>query len=216
MRNKQSKKGIIFDMDNTLLRSHINFQAMKQEIVSYLTEKDMLPKSFCMQEHTTSTVIQFAKERGLSEHMFYEVMGIAARHELAGMEGAGLEPFVQPLLETLMGRYVLVIVTNNAYAAAQHVLELTEIAGYFDRVIGREQMEAMKPSPSGYLAAKKHFPHIQDREWISIGDSWIDGMASMEAGIPFISYGGEEEWMEKKGVKVVAHIDNILDLLDYL
>lgn len=209
-------RGIIFDMDNTLLRSSINFQIMKEQVADYLIEHDLLPVGFAIQEHTTSTMIAYVKAKGMPEESYTEVMKMVVQHELIGMEGAGLEPDVSELLDVLMKSYVLVIVTNNSYKAAVHALETTGIHPYFDLIIGREQMEAMKPSPSGYLAAKQHFPQILESEWISIGDSWIDGRASIDAGIPFISYGPNGHLMKEKGITPIANIDSLLKLLDYV
>ncbi|NOU74795.1 HAD-IA family hydrolase [Paenibacillus sp. LMG 31458] len=209
-------RGIIFDMDNTLLRSSINFQMMKKHVAEYLIEKDLLPVGFPIQEHTTSTMIEHVKANGMPEESYIEVMNMVVQHELIGMEGAGLESHVSELLNILKTGYVLVIVTNNSYKAAVHALETTGIHPYFDLIIGREQMNAMKPSPSGYLAAKQHFPQILESEWISIGDSWIDGRASIDAGVPFISYGPSGHLMEEKGITPVAHVDSLLKLLDYV
>ncbi|WP_261301254.1 HAD family hydrolase [Paenibacillus andongensis] len=216
MMKSSQVRGIIFDMDNTLLRSRINFQMMKKQVADYLIEHDLLPVSFPFQEHTTSTMIAYVKAKGMPEESYTEVMKMVVEHELIGMEGAGLESDVSELLNVLMKGYVLVIVTNNSYKAAVHALETTGIRPYFDLVIGREQMEDMKPSPSGYLAAKQHFPQILESEWISIGDSWIDGRASIDAGIPFISYGPNGHLMEEKGITPIANIDSLLKLLDYV
>ncbi|NRF89525.1 HAD-IA family hydrolase [Paenibacillus frigoriresistens] len=215
--NKSSQvRGIIFDMDNTLLRSRINFQMMKKQVADFLTENDLLQVDFPIQEHTTSTMIAYVKAKGMPEETYTEVMKMVVHYELIGMEGAGLESHVSELLTMLKSRYVLIIVTNNAYKAAVHALEKTGIHSYFDLIIGREQMEAMKPSPSGYLAAKQHFPQILEREWISVGDSWIDGRASIDAGIPFISYGTNDHLMKEKGITPIANIDSLLKLLDYV
>ncbi|MCY9695494.1 HAD family hydrolase [Paenibacillus alginolyticus] len=215
--NKSSQvRGIIFDMDNTLLRSRINFQKMKKQVADFLTENDLLPVDFPIQEHTTSTMIAYVKAKGMREETYTEVMKMVVHYELIGMEGAGLESHVSELLTMLKSRYVLVIVTNNSYKAAVHALEETGIHPYFDLIIGREQMEAMKPSPSGYLAAKQHFPQILEREWISVGDSWIDGRASIDAGIPFISYGTNDHLLKEKGITPIANIDSLLKLLDYV
>ncbi|MCY9666564.1 HAD family hydrolase [Paenibacillus alginolyticus] len=215
--NKSSQvRGIIFDMDNTLLRSRINFQMMKKQVADFLTENDLLQVDFPIQEHTTSTMIAYVKAKGMPEETYKEVMKMVVHYELIGMEGAGLESHVSELLTMLKSRYVLVIVTNNSYKAAVHALEETGIHPYFDLIIGREQMEAMKPSPSGYLAAKQHFPQILEREWISVGDSWIDGRASIDAGIPFISYGTNDHLMKEKGITPIANIDSLLKLLDYV
>jgi phosphoglycolate phosphatase len=43
-------RGIIFDMDNTILRSRIDFGSMKNEIFRYLTSLGILPADFDMLE----------------------------------------------------------------------------------------------------------------------------------------------------------------------
>ncbi|NEW06298.1 HAD-IA family hydrolase [Paenibacillus sp. SYP-B3998] len=207
-------KGIMFDMDNTLLKSNIDFQAMKSEIASFLKNNGLVPNDFVCQPYTASMLIEYVKKKGVSHALFEEMMNIAVHHEVLGMESAGLEPGATELLKDFYAQFVLVIVTNNSYQAAKQALEQTRIIQYFDFIVGREQMEAMKPSPSGYHAAKQHFPHI--KEWISVGDSWIDGQASKEAGIPFISYGNISDLMEEKGIQPIAHIDHLLKLRELI
>jgi phosphoglycolate phosphatase len=209
-------KGLIFDMDNTLLQSRINFPALKQEIHEFLVTNKVVSKEFSEREHTSSTLIEHARQSGISDEMYRSIMSIAVKHELTGMEGAGLEPGVRELLEDVHKKYVLVVITNNSVTAAFKALELTEINHYFDLIIGREQMTSLKPSPSGFHYAMDKFEHISSDEWISIGDAWIDGRASTDAGIPFISYTTSIDTMLSKGVRPIAQINRIGDLLSII
>ncbi|MZQ84224.1 HAD hydrolase-like protein [Paenibacillus sp. 5J-6] len=215
--NKENAiRGIIFDMDNTLLQSHIDFPAMKQAIAHFLIREGTLTREFSIAPHTTSTILAHVKEEGASEEVLTAALQIAEGYELTGMEGAGLEPGALELLDKLQGNYGLALVTNNSYAAALRALENTGIKERFDLIVGRDQMEAMKPSPSGNLFVLNHFSEIEANAWISVGDSWIDGQAAKEARIPFISYGNGVPLMVEKGVKPAAHIDKLLSLLDYV
>lgn len=216
MRKTSQTRGIMFDMDNTLLKSRIDFQMMKKHVAEFLTANELLQTDFPFQEHTTATMMEYVKQRGISHEVHAEMMEIVAQHEHRGMEDADLEDQVTELLNRLKTDFVLAIVTNNAYKAAVQALDTTGIHHYFDLIIGREQMTAMKPSPSGYLYVKQQFPHIRESEWLSVGDSWIDGKASIDAGLPFISYGPNGRLMEEKGIIPMAHIDNLLQLLDYV
>jgi phosphoglycolate phosphatase len=209
-------KGVIFDMDNTLLRSRIDFVAMKREIAAYLAGVGVLGDDFPLEEHTSSTIIEYAKMVDASADVNRTLLSIASDHEVRGMEDAGLEPGVKKLLELLYKKYTLVVVTNNALAAVHKALELTGVLGYFDLVVGREQMSAMKPSPSGVLYALERFRHLPSRDWISVGDSWIDGRAAHDAGVPFICYGKSREQMLEKGVEPLGCISRMLELTDYL
>lgn len=216
MRKTSHVRGIIFDMDNTLLKSNIDFQMMKQQVADFLAANNLLPAGFPFQEHTTSTMMEYVKLRGISDEAHTEMMDIVVQHEIRGMEDAGLESEVIEMLSLLKNGFILAIVTNNAYMAAIQALDTTGIRHYFDLIIGREQMTALKPSPSGYLAVKQKFPYIRDNEWLSVGDSWIDGKASMDAGVPFIGYGLGGSLMQEKGITSITHIDSLLRLLDYV
>lgn len=203
-------------MDNTLLQSSINFKAMKEEVVAYLVSNELIPNDLPVQEHTTSTLIEYMRKQGISAELDRELMDIAVKHELIGMEGAGLEQGVTELLNLLHHQYKLAVVTNNAHEAALKALAETGIAHYFDMIVGREQMTSMKPSPSGFLFVMEEFPYIASHEWLSIGDSWIDGRASIDAGIAFISYGTSMEMMRSRGVEPIGQVDEIMDLLQFL
>ncbi|WP_068774853.1 HAD family hydrolase [Paenibacillus sp. FJAT-26967] len=209
-------KGIMFDMDNTLLQSKIDFPAMKAEIYNYLSALHVFEDSFNVVDHTSSTLIEHARQKGISESSYEQLMKIAAKHELTGMEGAGLENGALELLQKLHGRYVLVILTNNSREAALKALNSTGIAPFFDLIVGREQMKALKPSPSGFEYVLDTYSGITRSAWISIGDSWIDGKASNDAGIPFISYGKKISFMKERRVNPVAAVEHLSELLDYL
>ncbi|MEK8127823.1 HAD family hydrolase [Paenibacillus filicis] len=209
-------QGIIFDMDNTLLQSRIDFAAMKRHIYEYLFGLQLLPGDFPLSEHTSSTMLEQAKSSGLTAEMYAAAMDIATEHELRGMEGAGLERGALQVLEALHGRYTLVVVTNNSRPAALKALEITGVAAYFDLIAGREQMTALKPSSSGFSYVLEQFPQLPASNWLSVGDSWIDGAASAGAGIAFVSYKTDPVVMKARGVEVTGHMQQLSELEDLL
>ncbi|TVX94057.1 HAD family hydrolase [Paenibacillus agilis] len=210
-------KGIIFDMDNTLLQSKIDFQAMKQETYSFLVEHHILPEGLPIQQYTTSTIIEEAVATNrMSAELLQAMWEIPVRHEVAGMHGAVLEPGVTELLEQLHGYYHLAVVTNNSEKAAHSALRDNGIIHYFDHVAGREQMQSLKPSPDGFLYILNCYPTTAADEWLSIGDSWIDGKASERAGIEFIAYRADIEKMKNGEVfprKYFSHIGELMKVL---
>ncbi|GIQ69609.1 hypothetical protein XYCOK13_24330 [Xylanibacillus composti] len=213
----RSVQGIIFDMDNTLLQSHIDFKAMREEIYAFLRAHELIPPLPSIEEHTSSTLIQTAIDtNNMTQALLQELWTIPAKHEYIGMRGAKLEPGVQALLEELAGQLRLTIVTNNSQAAARLALEENGIWSYFDWVVGREQMQQMKPSPSGFLEVLSRFPGLPVSAWVSVGDAWIDGIASAAAGIPFIAYRGDSDLLHKKGVRPLANMTHIRELKTYI
>ncbi|TYP70755.1 HAD family hydrolase [Paenibacillus methanolicus] len=211
-------KGVIFDMDNTVLRSRIDFAAMKRAVADYLARIGSLPANVAVQEHTTATLLALAAaEAGLTPEGYEGAMRICAEHEKAGMLDADLEEGAIELLEALRTRGLrLAIVTNNAHEAAVEALERTGILPYFGLVVGREQMTSMKPHPSGYLAAKAHYADVPAQGWLSVGDSWIDARAACEANVPFVHYGASSEALDSRGIPYAGRIGHLRELLGYV
>lgn len=210
-------KGIIFDMDNTLLRSNIDFAMMKIEIFNLLSTSGILPHDLPIQNETTSTIIQAAlMTNNMTAQLIREMWEITKKHEVAGMVDADLEPGVIELLEELKGKYHIAIVTNNSHEAAESALRLNGIIHYFDVIVGREMVRSLKPAADGFHYVLKRYPEWTGTQWLSIGDSWIDGKASQEAGIKFIAYRPNTDKLSNAGVCPDGVIQHIRDLLDHL
>jgi phosphoglycolate phosphatase len=217
MKQKQKIKGIIFDMDNTLLRSRIDFEAMKNETFQFLTSHGVLSSDIILSDYTTSTIIEEAvRTNRMMNEVLNEMWEIPKKHEVLGMQDADLEPGVIYLLDELLSKYIMVIVTNNSIDAAERALKENGIFDYFDCVVGREMMKSLKPSPDGFLYILNQYKNTSAIEWISVGDAWIDGKASVDAGIKFISYQGNTEKMNIMGVYPSAKIMNITELIDFV
>lgn len=204
-------------MDNTLLSSSIDFARMKKAVFSYLTEKKILSESMDIDKLTTGMLIDRAIETGsMNADNITEVWDIVESIEVEGMQGARLEQGVIPLLDQLVGNYTLVVITNNTIKAAQTALTENKLLHYFDHVIGRESMRAMKPSPASFQAVLEQFDHISPEQWLSIGDSWIDGKASADAGIAFIAYRADSSKLKAMGVTPLVNILHIKELINYI
>jgi len=210
-------KGVIFDMDNTLLASRIDYAAMKADTHRYLAALGVLPDEMDLAAHTTGTLIAEAMATGRMRDAWIRGMwDVVTAHEVAGMRDARLEPGVAELLETLCGAVRLAVVTNNARAAAEEALGRVGILHRFDCLIAREQMAAVKPAPDGFLAVLGRYPHIAATEWLAVGDSWIDGAAARAAGIRFAAYRSDPDVLERHGVVPDAVLTDIRELADVL
>lgn len=213
----KSIKGIIFDMDNTILRSNIDFAAMKRETFHFLTSHQLVPEDINLDQHTTSMLIEkAASNEKMTDQLNHQIWDIVKKHEVAGMTDAGLEPGVVELLDELRDRYLLAIVTNNSVDAAEKALRDNKVRDAFDAVVGREMMKSLKPAPDGFYYILHKYEEIFADEWICVGDLWIDGKASIAAGISFVSCQGDHEMMTRMGVEPAAEINDIRELLDVL
>ncbi|MFD2673077.1 HAD family hydrolase [Marinicrinis sediminis] len=211
-------KGIIFDMDNTLLRSRIDFEAMKMETYAFLVRHHRLPASLDLGMHTTSTLIAMAMEKeAMDDQLLQQLWEIPMKYEVAGMKEAELEPGIRDILIALKQRKIpLVVVTNNSIVAAKKALERNDIFTYFDNVIGRETVQALKPAPDAFLHVLNLYPDTQPDDWLSVGDAWIDGRASIDAGIPFLAYRGDAMKMKQMGVAPTGYLTEMKQLVNFL
>ncbi|MFS0553522.1 HAD family hydrolase [Brevibacillus sp. 179-C9.3 HS] len=212
--SRSFQKGIIFDMDNTLLQSRINFSEMKRTIFQLWADNGIVPSTLDWQNHTASQLIEIGRKaermtRELEQAMWDAVTAI----EKEGMHGAVLEQHAVEVLEQLKNSYQLYILTNNAYAAAEEALNETGIASYFDEIVAREQMTTLKPSPSGIHYIRSRKPEWPVSAWTMIGDSWIDGKAACDGQVAFIAYQANELDMERNGVVPKAYITDLKELL---
>lgn len=210
-------KGIIFDMDNTLLHSKIDFAAMKQDTYDYIIKLGLLPEDPELLNMTTARIIEMAAENSkMTQDLLEEIWGIPTKYEVLGMENAPLEPGVEQLIKKLYGKYHLVVVTNNSVEAANRAFKDNNIYQYFDLIVGREMVKSLKPSPDGFIYVLNKYKTISPDEWISVGDAWLDGKASMEVGIKFIAYNADIKKMNSMGVYPYAEISDIRELLCFI
>lgn len=206
-------RAILFDMDNTLLASRIDYAAMRREVGARLVREGYLAEEET-EGGTTASLIQAAIGRGLAGEALDRVWAICARHEAEGMRGAGLEPGARDVLEELSGRgLLLAVLTNNAVAAAERALRDTGIRHYFDAVFGRESVPEPKPSPAAVQAILARYPDVPPGRWLAVGDTWIDGAAAAGAGIAFAAYRASSD-LAARGVVPDVRIERLGELAD--
>lgn len=210
-------RAVIFDMDNTLIQSTIDFVWMKQAALSFLKEHGLLPKAYSPEHKTTAQLIEDAREvsEGAEEWMPL-VWEVLAEVEQEGMRDAGLEPGADMILQLLHGKLPLVVLTNNAYQAAVTALKHTGSIDYFDHIVGRDQVPKMKPSSSGVRYIHRLYPDIEPGQWLSVGDSWMDGRAALRAGSRFLAYRGDRQSFAREKVEPVGWINQLEDIVHYL
>jgi HAD superfamily hydrolase (TIGR01509 family) len=126
-------RGVIYDLDGTLVDSRLDFPAIKREMG--------LPLTVSILEGLAA--IEPGPRRDAC-------LAILDRHERAGAERATLMPGARELLESLDARSVRqAVLTRNNRASTAYVLERLGVR--LSQVITREDC-AHKPDPAGLLA----------------------------------------------------------------
>ena len=163
-------RGVIFDLDGTLVDSGLDFDLMRREM-------GLLPGHGLLE--TIETLPESEAER---------CRAILARHEWEGAQRATLMPGVPEFLRELAARGLhRAIFTRNARSVT--LATLARLALDFDMVIAREDAPA-KPDPAAIWRICAQW-RLQPAEVALIGDFRYDIEAGNRAGVRTILYTAE-------------------------
>jgi len=188
-------KGIIFDLDGTLISLHADGSAFRREIVQELSQGGF--RMDLIQADSKGVYVQDILDRARSQiddglvKADYEDVKRRTFKALDALEvewirHSQLLPGAEVILSRLSGEgkvpITLALLTNSGRAATRYALEELHLARYFHRSFTRDDLPAMKPRPAGITAALAELG-LQKREVLYVGDSPTDILASKGAGI---------------------------------
>ncbi|MCH8830224.1 MAG: HAD family hydrolase, partial [Planctomycetes bacterium] len=161
-------RGVIFDLDGTLVDSKLDFTAMRAEME--------LPRGEPILEALTAMPDGRRKR---------ECLSILAVHERNGAEKATLMPGLRGFLAELTRRNILQgVLTRNSRQATDRMLNRLELR--FSPVLTREDT-APKPDPAGLLTICEQWG-VSPGETLFFGDFQFDLWAGRRAGISTVLY----------------------------
>ena len=185
--------GVLFDIDGTLVSFEFDVQGSRLALFAELTKLGfdtggLSPTS------PTQHVIDYAQGQisaGAVNASFGAVrkrlFAILDEFELRSSPKVTVLPGVYDALESLRRKHVkLAVLTNSGRRAAADVLRRGSLLGYFDFVLTRDDVDSMKPSPSGVKKALSTFA-LRKEQVFYVGDSVFDIMAAKAAGLEVIS-----------------------------
>lgn len=205
---------IVFDFDNTLVHSKIDFAAIRRELLELLRQVGH-PEAAGdrLMRLSIGQIIESGTAHDSSVHE--EAWRIVLEYETAGMIAATIEPDAPATLHGLRAYgFKLAVLTNNARPATLAALELFEMSGAFDLVLTRDEA-AMKPDPEGILIAMRELGVGTERT-VMVGDSWMDGAAAARAGVRYIGFQPRPGLLEERGVASWAVVQQLTELMPLL
>ncbi|NLC77733.1 MAG: HAD family hydrolase [Clostridia bacterium] len=202
---------LIFDLDDTLVHSRIDFQTLGQWVREQVKSRKLTELSD--EELSTMSVSQmlhlveaFDRRRGTGHAP--ELWRKVEEAEMAGAMRATVEEGAQAVLQQLQEEgYLLTILTNNSRRVAETVLTRFSLLPYIDLVLTRDEVKVLKPDPTGLLMLKEKYKDRAARMFY-IGDIWIDGAAANQAGIPFIGF----NCSDPRNIRMVDNVSNLAEL----
>lgn len=203
---------LIFDLDNTLIHSTIDFLGLRHRLIDLLMSAGAAPatRDVLVREAIPHLVaLGEAADPELGQSMWE----IVAEAEHAGLLHARADDQADEVLRALRARgYRLAVLTNNARAGVLAKLDELALRSFFDVIATRNDVEALKPSAAGIHYVLARLPGVR-AAWL-IGDAWIDGLAAREAAIPFVGIGPRRAVAVERGAEPRAWIAELRDLLD--
>lgn len=196
---------VVFDLDNTLVHSQIDFSAMRAAVISLLRERNLSDASDAeLRRSSVGEIIESGADRDNEfERIAWQNV---LEFERAGMLKATIEADAASTLGVLQDAgYQLAILTNNARKATLDALEKFELKSYFDLILTRDEV-AMKPDPAGIIKAQTD---LKAKRVFHVGDSWLDGAAANHANVPFIAFRPEPDAFDHHQVKIWQHVQQL-------
>jgi len=174
-------KAVIFDLDGTIVDFNIDFKAARAEVIRFLTKQD-LPSSLLSVNESVFVMLKKAKKRmkenGKEEQEFVKlkekVIELVERYESEAARKTNLIPSILETLETLKRmKMKIALFTANGEKSTNHILGRFRLRQFFDAIITRESVLAVKPDPAHLEAALKALK-VRPEEAIVVGDSIRD------------------------------------------
>lgn len=185
-------KGVIFDLDGTVVDSRLDFVAIREDLG--LRPGEPILEAI---EKVTESV-----ERA-------RLQAVLDRHELNGAQGAELMPGVAELLHDLQAQGLRTAVfTRNSKRAALCTIERLRLK--FDLVIAREDAPP-KPDPAGLEVIRRMWKE-RPTELVYVGDYAYDLEAGRRAGIPTVLYAPTVPDFKHDAQWILPHFDGFWPL----
>lgn len=201
----------VFDLDRTLIRSPLDLGAMAADM-RRLLEARHRPLPDRRERYRVGELIDHCRRE--APQLLDGLWTIALDHERRALRAAALEPGA---LEAVTGAraagYRAAVWTNNAREVTEMALGHFGLLLYFDLLVTRDDMRALKPDPDGWrvIAAR-----VGPVEAVVVGDSWVDGLAAAAAGLPFIAYRANPADLARWHITPLASLSDLAALPAWL
>ncbi len=217
-------RGVIFDLDGTLVHSAIDFTKLKRKTIEFLMERGLPAEIFSM-DMRTSEIMQFAstllkEKRATEEEISMMKNAVNKMWNQIELESVGkttpIDGANKTLLELKKRGLKIGVVTRSCREYALEALKITGLSENVDVLVGRDDTAQPKPSPDPLLKAIKALSLGTD-EVVMIGDNIDDAQCACNAKVYFIGFIRGSSTIAFEGAKLETlhiNLENLIDMLD--
>jgi phosphoglycolate phosphatase len=219
-------KGIIFDLDSTLVQSKVDFVKMKTNMIKTLEENGHPKDTLSPFNQTTVQIMEAAEDEWEKQGKSEKIREILRQHmeeimdqgeiesvdNLVEIEGAS-----EAINELRRNGYQLAILTRGHHAYALKALEKTSMIDNFELILGRGET----PKPKPYKEALDYTAKLMKlsiNEILFVGDHQIDWDSAKNSGCSFIGVAtgrrGLKSWDDETPPKIL--LNSVVDLPKFL
>lgn len=202
---------VVFDLDNTLVHSRIDFLGIRTRVIHRLLEVGAIeaaPADPRVRAIPEWLELAAAFDRGLADELWL----VVDQFERDGMLHGTVEPDARWTLDQLAAAGLrLAVLTNNSVSSAEAALERFDLRAPLELVLARDLVPALKPHGAG--VAQAHHA-LGGGPTTVVGDSYIDGLAAQRAavGARFIGFRPNAADLAARGVESWATIQSLSEL----
>ncbi len=215
---------VIFDLDGTLIRSKHDYREMARRAEAILVDEGV-PEEELDEPRKVWQIIRGGLEAlgglGLSSERVKRTMQrineVLNSVELLSLDS--VEPVLgaQEALKLIKARGIRIgIATRAGRPYADRSLEAVGLSGYVDTLLARDEVEYPKPDPRHLLQLVESLGVSQESA-IYIGDTTTDLMTARAAGIAFVAFAGDGEWVARlKEAGCGSFLLNIREIIEVI
>ncbi len=185
-------KAVIFDLDDTLIRSNVDFIEMRSRMIDFLRKYLPFPVDLDTSKSTheiTEYAVRLLKEHGQSEMIpqaMNELNRIMTEVELKHVSKAKLMDGVLQTLNRLKDAKIKIgVLTRSCRKYTDETLRATGLSALVDEVATRDETNTPKPDPTQVYSLMKRM-RVRPEEVVLVGDHPIDALCAKNAGVSFV------------------------------
>ena len=191
--NANKLKGIVFDLDGTLIDSkEAHYYSLRDALLE--VKGIEVPYNFFMRNYRLETkekikLLSQVKRFKITWEEILKIVELKRKYYLRYIDRVRLLPYSREVLEYLRGKNMYIgLYTLNSRIEAYNVLKKLGLIDLFDFILTQDDVTRPKPHPEGLYKFLLMW-RLKPDEIVYIGDSMYDKECARRARVPYLEVG---------------------------